>query len=344
VVAVVGSALAAPWFAVMEQASSGYLKYYFVDRHLLGYVTEGQYHGEAPWFYYAAPVLGGSMPWLLYAVARIAQVPFDERSSRESRAALYLACWFLGGFLFRTFANSKLITYALPLFPPVAILGGAAFARFFRGTLAPFSRWTVTATFRMACIFGAVGVVVTLVVFSHFLDAPSSIWAYVAAVLASIVIATALVIFERGDRRTAFAVGMLWFPITFIALIDGPFQKFAELHSQQTLAEEIRARGPLPEHLVMIGEQAGSVMFYLTPAEREWFRAGRLRNAFRTELDQFAKLPPGSVIVIEDKELGRTEWVDEVRHIDPTVSGRFHLFETKTLQMAAEKSAPAARK
>lgn len=344
IVATIGGALAAPWFAVMEHASPGYLKYYFIDRHLLGYVTEGQYHGEAPWHYYIAPVLGGSMPWLLYAIARVAQVPFDDRSSRETRATLYLACWFVGGFFFLTLANSKLITYALPLFPPVAILGGAAFARFFRGTLAPINRWTVTATFRLACVFGAAGVIVTLAVFDRFLDAPSPVLAYVLAVLAGIVIGTALVIFEKGNRRAAFAMGMLWFPITFVALINGPLQKFAELHSQQTLAEEISARGALPEQLVMIGEQAGSVMFYLTPEEREWFRQGRLRNAFRTELDQLAKLPTNCVIVIEDKELGRTEWVDEVQHIDPTVSGRFHLFETQTLRMAAEKLAPPARK
>lgn len=344
VVAVAGGALAAPWFAVMEQASPGYLKYYFVDRHLLGYVTEGQYHGGAPWYYYIAPVLGGSMPWLMYALARVAQVPYDGRSSRESRATIYLASWFVGGLVFLTLANSKLITYALPLFPPVAILGGAAFARFFQGRLAPINRWTVAATFRLACVFGVAGVIVTLAVFDDFFDAPSPLGAYFVAALASFVIAAALVIFERGSRRTAFAVGMLWFPLTFVALINGPFQKFAELHSQQTLAEEIRARVPLPAHLVMIGEQAGSVMFYLTPEEREWFRAGRLRNTYRSELDQLAKFPAGSVIVIEDKELGRTEWLDEVRHIDPTVSGRFHLFDSTALRLAAEKQPPATRK
>jgi 4-amino-4-deoxy-L-arabinose transferase-like glycosyltransferase len=336
-VAVVGALLAAPWFVVMEQASPGYLKYYFVDRHLLGYVTEGQYHGEAPWYYYAAPVLGGSMPWLLYALARVGQLRFDAWSSRESRATLYLTCWFVGGLLFLTFANSKLLTYALPLSPPVAILGAAAFARFFRGTLAPKMSWVVAGTFRMACVIGALGVFVTLVVFDEFLQAPSPLGAYLGAVIAGAVIVAALVIFEKGRRRAAFAIGMLWFPLAFMALINGPFQKFAELHSQQTLAEELRTREPLPGNVVMIGEQAGSVMFYLTPEERAWFRAGRLRNAFRTQLDQLAKLPAKSVIVIEDKELGRTEWVDEVQHIDPTVSGRFHLFELEALRLAAEK-------
>jgi 4-amino-4-deoxy-L-arabinose transferase-like glycosyltransferase len=344
-VAAAGSVIATPWFLVMERASPGYLKYYFVDRHLLGYVTEGQYHGEAPWYYYAAPVLGGSMPWLLYALAGLFQSWRDERPSREHRATLLLACWFVGGLAFLTLANSKLLTYALPLFPPVAILGGLAFARFLRGDVSPLVRWSVGSIFRLACVFGALGTVVTLLVFDHFLDAPSSWYAYVLGVAAGAVIGGALFVFERGNRRLAFAVGMLWFPLAFVALTNGPFQKFAELHSQQTLAEEIRARRQLPEQLVMIGEQAGSVMFYLTPDEREWFRAGRLRNAFRTELDQLSKLPPNSVVVIEDKELGRTEWADEVRQIDPTVSGRFHLFESETLRMAESAAAqPSGRK
>lgn len=345
VVAAVGSLLAVPWFLIMEQASPGYLKYYFVDRHLLGFVTEGQYHGEAPWYYYAAPVLGGSMPWLLYALAAVVQSWRDERPTREGRATLLLACWFVGGLAFLTLANSKLLTYALPLFPPVAILGGAAFARFFRGDVAPFVRRSVAWTFRLACLFGGLGAVVTLWVFNYFLNAPSPLFAYLLAVAAAAVIAGALVVFERGDRRLAFAIGMLWFPLAFVALTNGPFQKFAELHSQQTLAEEIQARGALPEQIVMIGEQAGSVMFYLTREEREWFRAGRLRNAFRTELDQLSTLPPNSVVVIEDKELARTQWADEVQQIDPTVSGRFHLFESATLRMAgASEGGTADRK
>ena len=118
----VGGLLAAPWFLWMEAASPGYLKYYFLDRHLLGYLTERQYHGTAPWYYYVAPVLGGSMPWLIYSLAAAVQSWFDERGSTRSRATQLLGCWFVGGFLFLTAANSKLLTYALPLFPPIAIL------------------------------------------------------------------------------------------------------------------------------------------------------------------------------------------------------------------------------
>jgi len=323
----------------MDGASPGYLKYYFVDRHLLGYLTEDQFHGKAPWYYYIAPVLGGSMPWLLYALAASLQWWRDERKTAASRATLFVICWFVGGFLFLTLANSKLITYSLPLFPPIAILGGLSFCRFFRGTLVGSVRWMMTTTFRLACLFGVLGTFVTLWVFDFFLDAPSPGFAYAVAGVASVVIALAWIIFERHRRPMAFAIGILWFPLAFVALINGPLQKFAELHSQQTLAEEIRKLDKMPDRLVLIGEQAGSIMFYLTPSQRNWFRNGRLQNAPRTELDELASLPVQSIVAIEDKELGRTPWADEVERIDPSLSGRFHLFDAMALQAAGQSAA-----
>ena len=152
------------------------------------------------------------MPWLMYSVAAVLQLTADEKQSKSSRATILLACWFVGGFLFLSVANSKLMTYSLPLFPPVAVLAGVAFARFFRGTLSPIVRWMVATSFRVACVLGVFGPVVTLWVFDRFLNAPSPTAAYVLAVVAGIVIAAALVIFERGERRVAFALGVLWFP------------------------------------------------------------------------------------------------------------------------------------
>ncbi len=333
-VMVVGAILASPWFLAMEHASPGYLKYYFFDRHLLGYVTEGQFHGQAPWYYYVAPVFGGSMPWLLYALAAVGQLWYDGRQARERRATLFLVCWFVGGFLFLTSANSKLLTYALPLFPPVAVLAGVAFSRLLRGTLAPAVRAGMTTSFRLSCVFGVFGTVITLQVFNYSLTAPSPAFAYVVAVVAAVVIGAALLLFERGRRQTAFAVGILWFPLSFFSLIHGPFQLFAEKYSQQTLAEQIAARAELPDQLIMIGEHVGSLMFYLTPDQREWFRQGRIHNAFRTELDNFGSLPTNWTFVIEDKELGRTPHADKVRRDDHTKVGRFHVLDSAASNIA----------
>ena len=69
----IGGLMASPWFIAMERVSPGYLYYYFIDRHLLGFVTEGQEHGDSAWYYYMGPVLGGAMPWLMFAIAGVLQ-------------------------------------------------------------------------------------------------------------------------------------------------------------------------------------------------------------------------------------------------------------------------------
>ncbi len=96
---VAGGLLASPWFLAMEAASPGYLYYYFVQRHFMGFVTEGQQHGLAPWYFYFAPVLGGAMPWLAYATASVLQTwraTMDARGKAGPRcsppAGLSAAC------------------------------------------------------------------------------------------------------------------------------------------------------------------------------------------------------------------------------------------------------------
>jgi 4-amino-4-deoxy-L-arabinose transferase-like glycosyltransferase len=330
----VGGALACPWFLAMEAASPGYLRYYFIDRHVLGFVTETEIHGAAPWYYYAAPVLGGAMPWLLYSLATVVQLGMDERRTQASRATMLLACWFVGGLLFLSIANSKLWTYSLSLFPPLAVLAGVAFCRFFRGTLAPAVQLAVATSFRLSCVCGVFGTVITLVVFDYFLAAPSPLMAYLLAIVAAVAIGSALVLFERGRRQTAFAVGILWFPLTFVALVNGPFQLFADSHSQQALARELSRRERLPQQVVLIGEEVGSLLFYLSPADRAWFRNGRIVETDGRTLDKLASMPADCVIAVADRELHRTLHADEVRRIAPAMAGNFRIIDCAARSVA----------
>ena len=66
VAGVVSIVVAAPWYWAMERAHPGYLHYYFVERHLQGYLTATQRHAGRPWWYYLPIVLGGALPWTGY--------------------------------------------------------------------------------------------------------------------------------------------------------------------------------------------------------------------------------------------------------------------------------------
>jgi 4-amino-4-deoxy-L-arabinose transferase-like glycosyltransferase len=282
-------------------------------------------HGLVPWYFYFAPVLGGAMPWLFYATASVLQLRQDDWRSRQSRATLLAACWFVGGLLFLTIANSKLLTYTLPLFPPIAILAGWGFRRFFHDDLAPAIRLIFATTFRLCCLFGVFASVVVLLTIDYAWHVPSPAAAYVIAVLASAFLAAGFVLFERKHLRAAFAIGMLWFPIGFVALATWPMQRLAELHSQRSLQQQITSVGTLPENVVFIGERIGSFMFYLSPEERAWFRAGRLRSIWCDELETLIPPTPGTVIVVADKELRQSELVDKFLQLKPLVVGEFHV-------------------
>ena len=55
---VVAALVAAPWYFAMEAAHPGYLHYYFVERHVQGYLTATQRHAGRPWWYYLPIVVG----------------------------------------------------------------------------------------------------------------------------------------------------------------------------------------------------------------------------------------------------------------------------------------------
>ena len=333
-VVLLGGALASPWFLWMEHASPGYLYYYFIDRHLLGFVTAGQQHGESPWYYYLGPVLGGAMPWLLYAVAAVAQLWQDGRQSTASRATLLLADWFVGGFLFLNLAGSKLLTYSLPLFPPIAVLAAVAFSRYCHGTLAPPIRKAVTASFRCCCVVGILAPAASLLIIKRYLGAPSPPVAYAVALIASALMAVSLLEFERGSMRNALIVGVLWFPVTIVALLTWPLQSLADSHSQRNLARQISARTELPEQVVLLGERIGSLMFYLTPEQRTWFRQNRVREGLYEELARVA-VEPGCVVAATGKELRQASLKKEVAQLSSAKCGRFYLIDS-TLTTAAK--------
>ena len=137
--------IAMPWYLAMEVRNPGYLHYYFVERHLLGFATQSQRHGGEPWWYYLPIILSGGLPWILYLPVAVRD--WWERRKGEScfpddGGTTLLWCWFLACTVLLSAAGSKLVTYIWPVFPPVAVLAAAVWTRLFDGALsAPATKW-----------------------------------------------------------------------------------------------------------------------------------------------------------------------------------------------------------
>jgi 4-amino-4-deoxy-L-arabinose transferase-like glycosyltransferase len=261
----------------------------------------------------------------MFALAGVLQYRRDDRHVRNP-ATILLACWFVGGFLFLCVAGSKLLTYSLPLFPPVAVLAGVGFRRLFHNELVPILRGLFVNTFRLVSVFGVLAPVAMLLVLHYLLKVPSPPIAYVVGFLASAAMAAGLVLMERGYARAALAVGMMWFPLVFVTVMTWPVQILAAENAQKALAEMINAQNEHPPHdLVLVGQRVGSVVFYLSPAKRELLQNGRMWEDKEFKLEGLLPPPAGTFVAIRDEQLRKHKRVDEIKRYRPIMAGPFHV-------------------
>jgi 4-amino-4-deoxy-L-arabinose transferase-like glycosyltransferase len=157
--------IAAPWYLAVESQHPDFLRYYFFERHVLGFASGKQPHSDQPWWYYLPILLGGGLPWIAYLRwARSGKPAADDYSlaaastrrgvvgalrrcsgavaawTRRLNAdypspVAFLWFWLIGWTVFLTVAQSKLATYLWPAFPPLAILAAVAWTRMIDGSL-----------------------------------------------------------------------------------------------------------------------------------------------------------------------------------------------------------------
>jgi 4-amino-4-deoxy-L-arabinose transferase-like glycosyltransferase len=119
--------VAFPWFIVVSWRNPEFARFFFIHEHFERFLTK--VHGRYQPFWYFVPVLAGTMlPWSIFIPSAMKGV-WKERLSSEGESRLYLVLWALLIFLFFSKSDSKLIPYILPVFPPLALLIGSAFAR-----------------------------------------------------------------------------------------------------------------------------------------------------------------------------------------------------------------------
>jgi 4-amino-4-deoxy-L-arabinose transferase-like glycosyltransferase len=118
-------AIALPWVLLVQRSNPDFLWFFFVREHFLRFTTK-MHHRYEPFWFFLPIVVGGLLPWLAFA-GRAIRAAWEARGGylpAEDRRFLF--CWVLFVLLFFSFSNSKLVTYAAPLFPPLSVLFGRA--------------------------------------------------------------------------------------------------------------------------------------------------------------------------------------------------------------------------
>ena len=120
------AAIAVPWHVLVEWRNPGFLYIYFIREHLLRYATDVA-HREQPFWFFVPGVIAGFFPWTLtlIAVPQLHRV-WRSRGDGSSDAIVFLGTWAAFIFLFFSASRSKLMTYILPMIPPLAVLAACA--------------------------------------------------------------------------------------------------------------------------------------------------------------------------------------------------------------------------
>lgn len=326
-----GAALASPWFIAMEFRVNGYLYYYFVERHVMGFATATQRHGTYPWWYYAPYISLGAIPWLWY----IGPFLRDEckarmQGKRFTPQVIFVVCWFVGGLLFLSTAKSKLVTYSLPLFPALAILSAVSWDRFITRRLSETSSNWFLWMLRGAGSFGIIVPFGILLVCQQIIGNHWPPMAWLTATALSIFSGVIWQALARQRMNGSVELISMWVGGIVCLVMTWPLQMFAESHSERPLAKWLNEQNELPEHLVLIGEQPGSVIFYLTPELRQRLHSEQVTSVRIDELPQTNHLGSGAILAVTQQAIvqARTEHRRIPGSYTETV-GQFQIFQDR---------------
>ena len=324
----IAAAVAAPWYAALEMQNPGYLRYYLVDRHLLGVATASQPHGDQPWWYYFPLLLGGGLPWIGY-LPIVARRTADSRSASVSPAPPaplpFLWCWMIGWVVFLTVARSKLATYLWPAFPPMAILAAVAWSRLIDSELSEAAKRAFARTFVWSSWSGPIVLPAVLLVAQPLLDVRFSWPAWTAAVV--VALATPLPLIPWRARRWSMALEAAALSLTaqFLVVMTSVLPQAANRFSARDLAGFFNEQGRMPQRLFIVEERIGSVVFYLNANLREGLTADRLNQL---SLDQPVEPAPGDAIAVPRPRIDYSRGVLRLGEEPGCEAGRYRVFYT----------------
>jgi 4-amino-4-deoxy-L-arabinose transferase-like glycosyltransferase len=113
----------APWYVLVCQRNPDFFDFFFINQNLLRYTTT-MHERYKPFWYFVPVVIVGFLPWTFMLPAVVKQV-WKNRPPLASEV-WFTIIWFAVTFLFFIPSQSKLATYVLPCFMPLALLTGYA--------------------------------------------------------------------------------------------------------------------------------------------------------------------------------------------------------------------------
>ena len=312
-------AVALPWYLAMEAREPGYLRYYFIDRHLLGFATDTQRHGGQPWWFYLPVAAGGGLPWILYLNLSGGR---GQGAGRRGSAELMLWSWLGGAIALLSLSGSKAVTYVLPAMPAIAILA----ARSWVAAMSAESQPPAVDPLRVRRLLHAglffVIAALTPLTGSRFGDRGVNAAEAVAFGVLSVAWMWQIVALRRqpagyGWPRLVLATAATY-ALAFALL--GP--SLARAHSARDLAGYFNASGPLPGRIYIMDGRV-SFVYYLRPEVRRELHGDQIQSVNVEQLAAMQPFPRDAIVALPADLAGRLSRVPQLANASRQPAGRY---------------------
>jgi 4-amino-4-deoxy-L-arabinose transferase-like glycosyltransferase len=324
--------LAAPWFIVVSLRNPEFARFFFVHEHFERYLTS-QHHRIGAWWYFIPQLVLGLLPWIgIFAWTLRRSWRDAPRASNAFSWPRFCLVW--AGFVFAFFSasGSKLPSYILPLFPPVALVLGWQLTLLPSRTLLRLA-WPLAAG-AWVLLVAAYALYDPLV--ARIADARTPVmvygklypWLLLGLGVAAAGYSASAVAFRNADtaHRTWGVIGIALSTMMAVQLIFCANDAFRTTKSTQDLVtilqNESRPAYDASAPVYQVGMYDQTFPFYLE-------RTATIVN-FRDELDLGLRADPGKGIASED------EWISTWRRLPQA----YALLAQDTLDRAAAHGLP----
>jgi 4-amino-4-deoxy-L-arabinose transferase-like glycosyltransferase len=208
-----------PWYVAMYTIHGNAFVDTFLGFHNITRFTSPEHPEGVLWYYFIPVLIIGFLPWTALMVQAVWAAITDSRSQHRN-SLIFLAIWAAFIFLFFTASRTKLVSYILPMYPPLAIIVGWYLDRImdWRRSSRPFA-WPLLLT-----VFG--GLFVAAAVYGAYTGMPSLLpGAYLTAgVFIAMIIGTWYLVAKKETGRAFWLqiAGMAVFVVILMSLLFPP--------------------------------------------------------------------------------------------------------------------------
>jgi 4-amino-4-deoxy-L-arabinose transferase-like glycosyltransferase len=254
--------VAAPWYVAMERANPGWLRHFVVYEHWRR-LTDSGYRETHPFWLYVPLLPVALFPWphLLWR-ARVRD-PVDVGGGEPVPAERLAWAWFVACLLFFSASGTRVVTYVLPMTPPLFLLAGARLSAWLsRGPAAAraVSWWTAAAG--LAPALPGAAIVTGLAQRLHAFGEPRLEALGAPLLLASVPVLTAPLFVRLLSTTRARAAALVLAAAGTMWGLDLAASSVDSLRSSRRLAEVLQSEAGRDDVVVVLDRYPQGLRFY----------------------------------------------------------------------------------